>query len=72
MKQTLKPVSSDPIGDADEVRGLLELLRDRIAQADAKTSVADYIRMLQLYRELEGERPKEIRVRWVEDSTSTG
>ena len=55
----------------EEVRRILEQLRDRITEPDARVSVGDYIRMLQLYREMTGERPKEIRVRWVEDSTST-
>jgi hypothetical protein len=33
---------------------------------EAKASVGDYIRLLQLKRDLEGEQVKEIRVKWIQ------
>lgn len=34
--------------------------------SDVKASIGDYIRLLQLQKDLEADEPKEIHVRWVE------
>ena len=34
---------------------------------DAKPSVADLVRLLQLKKDLEGDRPKDVTVRWVDE-----
>jgi hypothetical protein len=64
-------INSTEAATAEEVRELLELVRSRLlAQDDGKANVGDYIRLLQLYREMEGERPRQIEVRWIEPSSA--
>ncbi len=55
------------IGSAEEVRGLVNTMRTRLFEGkEVKPSVADFIRLLQLYREMAGEVPREITVRWID------
>lgn len=49
----------------DEILGRLE---ERLKKSDFKASVGDFIRLLELRKELEEERPREIVVTWVESS----
>jgi hypothetical protein len=52
----------------ERIHKLLTDIESRFESETGKASVADYIRLLQLERELEEEddEPKEIRVTWVE------
>ena len=60
------------IGNAEEVLALVKEMRTRLLDKEqVKPSVADFIRLLQLYREMAGEGPKEITVRWI-DKESPG
>ncbi len=60
------------IGSAEEVLGLVTRMRARLFEKEeVKPSVADFIRLLQLYREMAGEGPKEITIRWI-DKESPG
>jgi hypothetical protein len=60
------------IGSAEEVLGLVTTMRKRLFEKEeVKPSVADFIRLLQLYREMAGEGPKEITIRWI-DKESPG
>jgi hypothetical protein len=47
---------------------LIRTLGKKLAEEskEAKVSVGDYIRLLQLQKDLEADEPKEIHVRWVE------
>jgi|YNPMSStandDraft_1061717.scaffolds.fasta_scaffold05838_4 hypothetical protein len=47
---------------------ILARLEERLKKSDFKASVGDFIRLLELRKELEEERPREIVVRWVEPS----
>jgi hypothetical protein len=49
------------------VKILLEKVEDTLVDGDVKASVGDYIRLMQLHKELEETEPKEIRVSWVEE-----
>ena len=51
---------------AEVVQGLIEQVEKRLAGADMKVTLADYIRLVQLRKELEEEAPKEIKVTWIE------
>jgi hypothetical protein len=51
---------------AQIVRQLLKQMEVKLGEKNAKATLADYIRLVQLKKELEGEEPKEIRVTWVE------
>jgi hypothetical protein len=48
------------------VETLIERIEKKLGAADVKASLADYIRLVQLRRELEEEEPREIIARWVE------
>lgn len=55
------------LGTRDRVQKLLGDIEARLEAETGKASVADYIRLLQLERELEeNEPPREIKVTWVE------
>lgn len=41
-------------------------IEDKLESDDLKPSVGDFIRLLQLEKELDEEQPKEIKVSWVE------
>lgn len=48
------------------VRELLAKVEEKLGGADMKATLADYIRLVQLRKELEEDEPREIRVTWVE------
>lgn len=52
------------------VERLLEKMEQQLAGEGVKTSVGDYIRLMQLQKELEETEPKEIRVTWVDPEGS--
>ncbi|MEP7354838.1 MAG: hypothetical protein ABI824_16535 [Acidobacteriota bacterium] len=41
-------------------------MEQKLASDDVKASLADYIRLVQLKKELDEEQPRDIRVQWVE------
>ena len=51
---------------AEIVERLLGAIAGRIEKDQLKASLGDFIRLLQLQKELDIEEPKEIEVRWVE------
>ena len=52
---------------ADVVERLLRKVERKLADdADVKATVGDYIRLLQLQKELQDEEPREIEVRWID------
>jgi hypothetical protein len=53
---------------AEVVRRLITQVEKKLEVGDAKVTLADYIRLVQLKKELEAEEPKDIRVTWVEGS----
>lgn len=55
----------------ERIHKLLSEIENRFESESGKASVGDYIRLLQLERELDEEDgPREIRVTWVETKTS--
>ena len=55
---------------AEVVRELLKKVEAQIEGKEAKVTVADYIRLVQLKRELDEDEPREIKVTWVEPEES--
>lgn len=56
----------------ERIHKLLADIESRFESESGKASVADYIRLLQLERELEEEEPpREIKVTWVETKRSS-
>ena len=45
---------------------LIEKIEQQLEHADAKGSIADYIKLLQLQKELEEKRFRRIEVKWVD------
>ena len=48
------------------VRRLVEKIERQLDQTDAKGSIADYVKLLQLQKELEEKRIRRIEVKWVD------
>jgi len=48
------------------IRRLIEKIEQQLDMTDAKGSIADYIKLLQLQKELEDKRFRRIEVRWVD------
>ena len=55
-----------PQGQAAVVKKLLESLEKKLTGDQLKASLGDYIRLVQLHKELDEESPREIKVTWVE------
>lgn len=47
------------------VEKIRKRVEKRLSESDVKASLGDYIRLVQLEKELEAEEPKEIKVTWV-------
>lgn len=61
-KQEREPVD---VASAETVRGLLNKLLGNLMQTE-RVTVSEYIRLLELLRELEAASVTEVRVRWIE------
>lgn len=61
------PKKNDPTRSR-KVKALLKKVEDQLEIKNA--SLGDYIRLIQLHRELEEEEPKEIKVTWVDPETT--
>jgi hypothetical protein len=53
---------------ATVVRKLLKTVEEKLSRDDMKASLGDYIRLVQLQKELDDEAPREIKVTWVDHS----
>jgi hypothetical protein len=51
---------------AEIVEQILDKVEQRLAEGDGKATVGEYIRLVQLQKELEEEESGEITVRWVD------
>jgi hypothetical protein len=51
---------------AQVVEELIERIERNLAKDDVKATVADYVRLVQLQKELEEDKPQDIEVRWVD------
>jgi hypothetical protein len=53
-------------GQAQAVKSMLTKIETKMSGGDMKATLGDYIRLVQLHKELDDESPKEIKVTWVE------
>jgi hypothetical protein len=53
-------------GQAQAVKCMLTKIEEKMTGNQMKATLGDYIRLVQLHKELDDESPKEIRVTWVE------
>jgi hypothetical protein len=54
------------------VRHLLEKVEQKLSEDAGKATLGDYVRLVQLEKELDEDAPREIRVTWVEPAEKTG
>jgi hypothetical protein len=72
------PNSEDDTGDvpattkkADAIRTAIQLFKQKLAKRDIKITASEYIRLLELLQQVDEDKPKEIRIRWVELNETT-
>jgi hypothetical protein len=53
-----------------QLAALLKKFEEQVANKETRISVADYIRLLQMKRELEGSEVRDVKVTWVEQNAS--
>ena len=59
-------------GRAQVIKGVLEKMEKQMSDDGMKATMGDYIRLVQLHKELHEESPKEIKVTWVEPKSGSG
>jgi hypothetical protein len=67
-----KKAPQKKLSQAQVVKDLLRNAAVKLKKKDSKPSLGEYIRLLQLQKELEAEEPREIRVTWVETEPTFG
>jgi len=53
---------------ADMVDKAIQRIEEKLGSSDVKATFADFIRLLQLQKELQTDQPKEIKVTWIDPS----
>jgi hypothetical protein len=53
------------------IRKAIQIYEDKLAAGEMKVSAGEYIRLLELLQQLDGDEPREIRVTWVDKRTET-
>jgi hypothetical protein len=66
-----KKTESERRRQARVVRELLGKIEEKLGQDAPKATLGDYIRLVQLRKELEADEAKEIRVTWVDPEKKT-
>jgi hypothetical protein len=57
------------IDKAALIEKAIQSMEEKLDSNEMKATIGDFIRLLQLQKEIEGERPQEIKVTWVESET---
>jgi len=52
--------------DAMVIANLLKKVEEKLSGDDMKATLGDYIRLIQLQKEMDEDEPREIKVTWVE------
>ena len=65
-----EPTAAAAKRQAQVVEKLMLKVEEKLGRGDVKATLGDYIRLVQLEKELEEEEPKKIEVRWVEPEES--
>jgi hypothetical protein len=70
IKQTKKkmdgPRGNASLGKAESVKKAIRILEKKLADGDLKPTVGEYVRLLELQKEIDADAPREIKVTWVE------
>ena len=72
------PKSEDSVEDvprtSEKARAMqkaVALFEEKLAKADLKITASEYIRLLELLQQVDEDKPREIRIRWVDQDEST-
>jgi hypothetical protein len=72
------PNSEDDTGDvpetktkADVIREAIKIFEEKFKSANIKITASEYIRLLELQQQMNEEKPREIRIKWVQPSETT-
>ena len=65
-KRPQKPGRNRTSRRAELVENAIEKIEAKLGGEDVKATFADFIRLLQLQKELQADQPQEIKVTWVE------
>ncbi len=52
--------------NADLIRKAIKIFEDKMEKGEMKVSAGEYIRLLELLQQVDGDEPREIIVRWVD------
>ena len=55
----------------DLIRKAIQIYEEKLANGEMKVSAGEYIRLLELLQQVDGDEPREIRVTWVDKRTET-
>jgi hypothetical protein len=69
VPEETKPPAGGEASRAQTVKKMLAQVEEKMTMEPIKATLGDYIRLVQLHKELDEEEPKEIRVTWVEPET---
>jgi len=67
-KEETQNWSDKPQSKAESVKRAIELFEEKLAEGKMKPTVGEYLRLLELQKELDEDELKEIKVTWVEPS----
>jgi len=60
-------------GRAGVLKRLLKIVEKKLTEKEVKATLGDYIKLVQLQKEMDDEQPREIKVTWVEpEETKSG
>jgi hypothetical protein len=72
------PNCEDSVGDVPEtpekaraMREAIRLFEDKLKNGELKVTASEYIRLLELLQQVDEDKPREIRIRWVEQNETT-
>jgi hypothetical protein len=60
------PSSRRSSNRADLVDKAIQRIEEKLGASDVKATFADFIRLLQLQKELQNDQPREIKVTWID------
>jgi hypothetical protein len=57
--------------NADLIRTAIKIFEDKMTKGEMKVSAGEYIRLLELLQQVDGDEPREITVRWVDKKSDS-
>jgi hypothetical protein len=70
-EESIGEVSESDKKKLDAIRKAIELFEQKLQAGEMKVTASEYIRLLELQQQIGDVRPREIRIRWVEQDETT-